>query len=160
VMDLETTAKNRVDAAVSKVLSLGNVPVMPGFYPIAVNRLLIYRTYTDLRAVYLHEEEEREDGKLVKRKPGELKWKTFPLEGTLASVLSNGKIRGNLDSWLDSSYFPAAGFSSILYENSAIGVLSSDHRLVYAIDDLAVPPPGNMFQQNPFQPAMPQLQEG
>jgi outer membrane protein assembly factor BamB len=160
VVDLETTARTRVDAAINKVLSLGNVPVMPGFYPIAVNRLLIYRTYSDIRAVYLHEEEEREDGKLVKRKAGELKWKTFPLEGTLASILSNGKLRGSLDSWLDSSYFAAGSSSSILYDNSAIGTLSSDHRLVYAIDDLAVPPPGNVFQQNPFQPAMPQLQEG
>ncbi len=163
VIDLETAANARVTKAIDKVLSLNNVPVMPGFYPIAVNRLLIYRTYTGLSAVYLHDEEEKDDGKIVKRKAGEIKWRTFPLEATLASILSNSKIRGHLDSWLDTSYLPTGAFSSILYENTAIGTLSCDHRYVYAVDDLAVPPPGNAFQSpnNPFgrQPTM-QLPEG
>jgi outer membrane protein assembly factor BamB len=163
VIDLETAAARRVGDAVNKVHSLNNLPVMSGFYPIAVNRLLIYRTYTGLSAVYLHDEDEKDDGKIVKRKAGEIKWRTFPLEATLASILSNGKLRGYLDSWLDTSYFPTGSFSSILYENSTLGALSCDHRLVYAVDDLAVPPPGNAFQpaNNPFmQPSVTQLAEG
>jgi outer membrane protein assembly factor BamB len=159
--DKETPARNRIDQAVNKVLSLGNTPVMPGLHPIAANRLLIYRTYTDVRAVYLHEEEERDsDGKVYKCKPGEIKWKSTEFDGTLANILSNGKIRGTLDSWLDNSYFPMAGFCSVLYENTAVGTLSCDHRYVYAVDDLAVPPPGNVFQVNPFmQPQVSQIAE-
>lgn len=160
--DKEAAAEKRIDQAVNKVLSLSNVPVMPGFYPIAANRLLIYRTYTDIRAVYLHDEDERDsDGKIYKCKAGDIKWKSTEFDGTLANILSNGKTRGTLDSWLDTSYFPMAGFSSVLYENTSVGTLSSDHRYVYAVDDLAVPPPGNVFQvNNPFmQPQVSQIPE-
>lgn len=160
--DKETAANTRIDQAVNKALSLGNVPVMPGFYPIAANRLLIYRTYTDIRAVYLHDEEERDsDGKVYKCKAGDIKWKSTEFDGTLANILSNSKVRGTLDAWLDNSYFPMAGFCSVLYENTSVGTLSSDHRFVYAVDDLAVPPPGNIFQvANPFmQPQMNQVPE-
>ncbi|MCI0684343.1 MAG: PQQ-like beta-propeller repeat protein [Gemmataceae bacterium] len=161
-IDKETPARNRIDQAVNKIVSLGNVPVMPGFFPIAANRLLIYRTYTDIRAVYLHDEEERDsDGKVYQCKPGDIKWKSTEFDGTLANVLSNGKVRGTLDSWLDNSYFPMAGFSGVLFENTTVGTLSSDHRFVYAVDDLAVPPPGNVFHvNNPFiRPQVSQLSE-
>jgi hypothetical protein len=39
--DLETPAKQRVDQAINKIASLGNVPVMPGGFPIAVNKWLV-----------------------------------------------------------------------------------------------------------------------
>jgi outer membrane protein assembly factor BamB/tetratricopeptide (TPR) repeat protein len=40
------------------------------------------------------------------------------------------------------SYVP-----SLLFENTALGTLSSDHHHVYAIDDLVVPPHPNLLQQ-------------
>ncbi|MCS7045442.1 MAG: PQQ-binding-like beta-propeller repeat protein [Gemmataceae bacterium] len=161
-VETETAAKRRIDQAIVKIQSFGNVPVLPGMFPIAANRLLIYRTYSDIRAVYLHEEHEREDdGKVIKHKPGDIKWRTTPFDGALAAVLSNSKIRGTLDSYLDNSYFPMAGFCSLLYENTTLGTLSSDERYVYAIDDLAVPVPGTVFQTSPFmQPNMNVLPEG
>lgn len=152
VRDLESPAKTRIDLAINKVLSLGNVPLLPGFYPIAANKLLVYRTYSDVRAVYLQDVEELEDGKLVKHKAGEIKWHTTPFDGALASVLNDGKIRSTLDNWLDSNYFALGSYCSMLYDNTTLGTLSSDHRNVYVLDDLAVPPPGNPFANanNPF----------
>ena len=44
IIKAEGPAKTRVDQAINKVLSLGNVPVMPGSFPIAVNKWLVYRT--------------------------------------------------------------------------------------------------------------------
>src|SRR6185312_12833138 len=119
-------------------------------FPIAAKGLLVYRTYTDVRAVYLREESEREDdGKIVKRKPGEIKWKTTSFDGALATLLGpGGKNLGT------------GGFSNLLYENTTLGTLATDHRYVYIIDDLAVPPAGSLVQQNPFQPAMSSLSEG
>ncbi len=157
VQELETAARTRVDQSVNKVLSMGNVPVLPGFFPIAANKLLVYRTYSDARAVYLQDGEERDDkGNTVKYKAGSIKWRTWPLSASLATILSGGG-RGTLDSWLDGSYFNVGAFCSMLYENTTLGTLSTDHRYLFLIDDLAVPPPGNPFSQmNAFMP-QPQL---
>ena len=38
------------------------------------------------------------------------------------------------------------GYQSIIYENSLIGTLSTDNRLVYAIEDLGIPAAPNMMQ--------------
>src|SRR5262249_52711638 len=75
-----------------------NMPVMPGFFPVAANGRLIYRTYNGLTAVYLKETRDNE-GKIL-GKPGEVDWKTTELDGALASALSEPNVRGTLDIWL------------------------------------------------------------
>src|SRR5207244_2143882 len=64
-------------------------------------------------------------------------------------VLADSNRRGVLlnpgNGWLP-MYERQPGFLSLVYENTLLGTLATDHRLVYAVDDLAVPAPGNIFQ--------------
>lgn len=139
--DIGANAKRHLDEAIAKQKSLGNQPVMSGFSPIAVNRLLIYRSFQDIRAVRLTDE--REDG--INWKPGSFKWQSTLFEGSLSYTMENHKVRPSLETWLTDFNKLPAGFTSFLFENSLVGTLSTDHRYVYAIDDLCVPVPGNIF---------------
>jgi outer membrane protein assembly factor BamB len=50
---------------------------------------------------------------------------------------------------------------SLLFENSTVGCLSTDNTFVYAVEDLAVPPPPNAnFQGNPRRPIPPPVPGG
>jgi tetratricopeptide (TPR) repeat protein len=137
-----TEARARIDSAIAQQSGLGNTPILPGFFPIASNNLLVYRSYHDVRAVYLQDEKDAA-GKVV-NKAGTIAWKTTDFDGALANVLADGKLRVTLEAWL--TRFGTAGFSSLVYENTLAGTLSTDHRYVYAVDDLAVPAPGDQFQ--------------
>ncbi len=115
------------------------LPVMPGFFPIAAGGKVVYRTYLGITAVNVHELRDN-DGKVI-AKPGDIEWKSTDFEASLAVVLSDPNMRGTADTWLD--VYNKSNFLYLVYENSAVGTLSTDHRLVYAVDDLAVPaPPG------------------
>jgi outer membrane protein assembly factor BamB len=133
-------AKERIEAAIKQALP--NNPVLPGFFPIASNNLLIYRSYHDVRAVYLQDEKDAK-GEVV-AKAGTIAWKSTDFDGALANVLADGKLRVPLQKWLQ-GYFGTGTFSSLVYENTLNGTLSTDHRFVYAIDDLAVPAPPAQF---------------
>src|SRR5262249_49320155 len=67
-------------------------------------------------------------------------------EGSLVLLLNDAKLRGTTENWLNGVYFPS-NFAHLLYENSSVGTLSTDHRLVYAVDDLAVPCPPRYLSQ-------------
>lgn len=136
-------AKARVDSAIAQMQGYGNVPVLPGFFPIASNKLLVYRSYLDIRAVYLEDQKDAA-GKVI-AKAGSIAWKSTDFDGALANVLADGKLRVTLDNWL-TRWFGLPGFCNTIYENSLVGTLSTDHRYVYAVDDLTVPAPGDQFQ--------------
>lgn len=136
-------AKNRLDTALAAINGMNNVPIIPGTFPIAANRLLIYRSHSFVCAVYLKDEFDAA-GKQV-AKAGQIAWKSTDLEGALANVLAWDRIRPTLDGWLN-QYQQIPPFISLLWENSLIGSLSTDHQYAYAIDDLAVPCPPNVFQ--------------
>ncbi|MCI0462193.1 MAG: hypothetical protein L0Z62_35015 [Gemmataceae bacterium] len=136
-LDRGAEAKAWIDQAVQRSQQMPNFPIMPGFFPIAAGGKLIYRTYNGITAVTLHEVVE--NGKVV-IKPGEVEWKSTEFDGSLAVVLSVPNMRGTLDVWLRQVYHPS-GFVNLVYENSTAGTLSTDHRLVFAVDDLAVPAP-------------------
>ncbi len=138
-----TEAKKRIDDAIAQQTGYGNTPILPGSFPIASNNLLIYRSYHDVRAVYLQDAKDPA-GKEI-NKAGTIAWKTTDFDGALANVLSEAKLRVTLENWL-TRFFGTPGFSSLVYENTLNGTLSTDHRLVYAIDDLAVPAPSDQFQ--------------
>ncbi len=140
-----TEAKVRIDAALAQQNGYANTAILPGFFPIASNNLLVYRSYHDARAVYLQDEKDAA-GKVV-NKAGTIAWKTTDFDGALANVLAEGKTRITLESWL-SRFYGTPGFSSLVYENTLDGTLSTDHRNVYAVDDLAVPAPVDQFMQH------------
>jgi len=136
-------AKMWVDRAVQQQQRQPNTPVLSGSFPIAVGNLMIYRSYMDIRAVFLQEQKDAQ-GKLL-AKAGDIAWKSTEFEGSLAMVLGDPKLRGIVENqWLNNYQQP--GVLNLVYENSLLGSLSSDHRLVYAVDDLAVPAPANIFQ--------------
>lgn len=130
--------KNWLDQALERSRGIPNFPIMPGSFPIAAGGKLIYRTAIGVSAVNLHEIRDN-DGKVI-FKPGEIEWKSTELDGAPGVCMAVPNIRGTLDTWLRQVY-TQSGFTHLLYENSAIGVLSTDHRLVYTVDDLAVPAP-------------------
>ena len=136
-------AKSRVDQAIAQLNGYANTPILPGFFPIASNKLLVYRSYADVRAIYLQDEKDN-TGKVV-AKAGSIAWKSTDFDGALANVLADGKLKVTLDNWLN-RFFGTVGFSSLVFENTLNGTLSTDHRYVYAVDDLAVPTPGDQFQ--------------
>jgi tetratricopeptide (TPR) repeat protein len=137
-------AKEWIDKALKQN---GDQAVMPGSFPIAAGKLLIYRSYTDVRAVTLEPEKDAQGKEIAKA--GEIAWKTTDFDGSLAQVLADSNRRGVLlnpgNGWLP-TYERQPGFLSLVYENTLLGTLATDHRLVYAVDDLAVPAPGNIFQ--------------
>ncbi len=158
--DPDQGAELRVNAAV-KQLHDSNLPVLPGFFPIASQGVMVYRTQRGLCAVALKEIEikDEESGLVTKIKPGQIIWKSIPMNRSLAMLLEKNNTKGKTDSWLD-SYNQVPGFNSLLFENTMIGSLATDHRLVYAINDLAVPPHPGAFMFNQFNPQMNQWQMG
>lgn len=139
--DADQTAKARVDAALKQAADQ-HLPVIPGFTPVASQGLLLYRSYRGLNAVCLREMKEP-GGKLLK--PGDIKWRSIDLDSSLTSVLERNSVKDKVGLWLN-QYANIPGFADLLYENTTLGTLSSDHKYVYMIDDLAVPPLPNLFQ--------------
>jgi outer membrane protein assembly factor BamB/tetratricopeptide (TPR) repeat protein len=139
-----TEARQRIDQAIQRSNQM-NLPVMPGFFPIAAGGKVIYRTYLGITAVNVHELRDN-DGKVI-AKPGDIEWKSTDFEASLAVLLSDPNMRGTADAWLTGVY-NTSGFLNLVYENSAVGTLSTDHRLVYAVDDCAVPAPPRYLAQH------------
>ncbi|MCX7701054.1 MAG: hypothetical protein N2039_09265, partial [Gemmataceae bacterium] len=114
-------------------------PMLPGFFPIAGNNRVIFRTYDGVYAFALRDEP------TSGLKAGELAW-SQPLRGSLHSMGSDaqGGSRGTLEGWWGQYYGVVnqgiAGMPGILFENQAIGTLSHDNKYVYYVDDLALPP--------------------
>ncbi len=97
--------------------------------------LVVYRTYSGIQAV------DPTNGKLV--------W-AAPSNWGLENMASSAAKLPALNSWLQ-FYLQANGRPGIVYENSVLGTLSTDGTLVFAVEDLAVPPPPN-FPGNPNAP--------
>jgi outer membrane protein assembly factor BamB len=115
-------------------------PIMPGAFPIAAAGMLIYRTPLDVRAVHIRDVKNA-NGE-IEAKAGQIAWKSTDLDGSLAVLLDDTNLANTVENWLNGTYRPS-GFLNLLYENSMVGAVSTDHRLVYVVDDLAVPaPPG------------------
>jgi tetratricopeptide (TPR) repeat protein/outer membrane protein assembly factor BamB len=145
-----------VQATRSQLPNNASVPVMPGFFPIAVGGKLVFRTYFGLSA-YLLTDLKDADGKVV-GKAGEFDWKSTDFEGSLGVLLGENKdqqVQGTINNWL-TQYTNVAGSNvgELIYENSLIGTLSTDHHLVYAVDDLSVPAPPNLIPQLQWNPGL------
>src|SRR5207248_7720082 len=109
-----------------------------GFFPIAGNNRLIFRTYDGVYSFIIR------DDPAQGKKAGELDWACGMLRGPLHAMGNDlGGNRGTVEGWWGiyhgmSGQGPA--MPGILFENSAVGTLSHDNKFVYAVDDLALPP--------------------
>jgi outer membrane protein assembly factor BamB len=94
---------------------------LPAGSPITTNGKLIFRTHAGVQA--------------VNSQTGHTLWHT-PMSLSLESILANPARKVQLDRW----FGMYGNARSLLYQNSSQGTLSSDGRLVFAIDDLPLPP--------------------
>ncbi len=162
----EHAAEETIQKAIASMRTL-KLPILSGFFPIATKGMLIYRTHSGIRAVAIKEVTNK--GRTYK--PGEIVWNSLPFDGGLARLMQRGDYQSIVNPWLTGNggvaqpqpgfqpfpqpggmnYNSVPGVIGLLYENSTLGTLSTDHQYVYAIDDLAVPPPYGynpyMFQQ-------------
>src|SRR5262249_43704598 len=130
-------AQGRINQAITNIGNIPNTPVLSGSFSVALGKVLIYRSYSDIRALFL------QDGKdaVGPYKAGDIFWKSTEFDGGLANLLDkDSKARSTMEMWLN-TYFQTPAFSNLVYENSLLGTLSTDHRYIYAVDDLAVPAP-------------------
>ena len=115
-------------------------PILPGFFPVAANNRLVFRTYDGVYAFHIR------DDAALNVKAGELAW-AQPTEGSLFAMgTDNGGFKGTFEGWWGQfwgSMQSGAMMPGILFENSAVGTLSHDNTLVYYVDDLAMPPHPN-----------------
>src|SRR5262249_2730903 len=75
---------------------------------------------------------------------GEIVWRNGA-DNSLVNVIDKpglSLVRSMLNVFVNS----VPGYQALVYENSLIGTLSTDNRLVYAIEDLAIPSAPNMMQ--------------
>ena len=147
--DKEEAYKNRSKDRVEKALQQqrdAKAPVLSGFFPIATNKLAIYRTYADVRAVHL------ESGTDPKGEPyaaGDIAFRMgnglgFGFDGSLFAVLDDDTMRVPIEKCLDENFNSFPGYRSFLYDNSLLGTLYADQGMVYAIDDLPIPIPAHL----------------
>jgi outer membrane protein assembly factor BamB len=107
--------------------------ILPGFFPTAVGGMIVYRTYNGIAAAWV---KKGVDEAGVKHEAGELAWKSDS-SGGLTNLLAERVHRITLTQWL-SLY--RSSFSNVVHENSMVGTLSSYQGVVFAVDDLAIPP--------------------
>jgi len=139
-MPTKADARNWIDEHLNhaqRYLHDRGLPVLPAFFPIAVNGKVVYRTYDGIYALSLKRE-------------GKLEWFS-PTEGGVLTLFSDPNKKSYLDSW--NQTYRQYGPYGIIYENSVTGTLSTDNTRVYAVDDLVMPPHPHllrnfMFNQN------------
>ena len=114
---------------------------IPGFFPVTAPNLILYRTYDGVYAV-VTKEGYVAHGRTYKA--GELLWMS-PARGGLQNLMS-GDENPTVKNWW--STFWSRQMPSILFENAQAGSLSHDGKLVYYVDDLAVPAPPQVYNPN------------
>jgi outer membrane protein assembly factor BamB len=126
-----------VDQAVKAQEERRQEAVLPAFFPVAVRRkeknhfgervpTVFFRSYLGVHGVDLN------DGKLV--------WEQ-DLDYSVDTLVNNRRGGGKLiqiQQWLPS--YQQTGNLNLLYENSTLGTLTTDGKLLFTIDDLALPP--------------------
>lgn len=114
---------------------------IPGFFPVTTPNLILYRTYDGVYAVVTRE------GFVAHgrtHKAGDMLWMS-PARGGLQTLMS-GDEQQTVKNWWGT--FWSMRMPSILFENAQAGSLSHDGKLVYFVDDLAIPSPPQVFNPN------------
>ncbi len=124
-----------------------NQPLLTTFMPVTATMsqgekktpLLIFKSYWGLHVVNL------KNGKLVWDSASD--WSLDSVLGADSRTRDSYKINA-YNQWL--GYFQNSSVRpQILFENSTLSTIAADNRFVYAIDDIAVPPPQQQMMFNP-----------
>ncbi len=138
-------ASQLLDSVIRDQQSRGE-PILSGFFPIVINKMVIFRTHKDIHAVALFK---MNDGK-HEFSPGETVWRAGG-DNSLEAVMGNKNLKSTLESFL-SVFGGVPGYRSLVYDNSLIGTISTYNGLVYGVEDLAIPAAPNLMnylnQQN------------
>ncbi|MFO0849098.1 MAG: PQQ-binding-like beta-propeller repeat protein [Gemmataceae bacterium] len=134
--------QHRAEAYKQLDRSRGQV-ALPGFFPVTAPGLVIYRSYDGVVAVAA-KDGYRSQG--VSFRPGQLVWSSPTLGGL--QTLIGGEDRGLSEQAKQAWKWYADKYPSVVFENAAVGSLSHDGRLVYFVDDMALPPPPLAVAQN------------
>jgi outer membrane protein assembly factor BamB len=149
---LSDRTRERIKIAETQLASL-NQPLLTSFVPVTATMtrgekkvpLLIYKSYWGLHVV------DMKTGKLVWDSPSD--WSLDSILGADSKVSDAAKV-GAYNQWLG-SFQQTNGRPQILFDNSALSTVSADSRNVYAVEDLAVPPPAMATFDPRFGGAMP-----
>jgi outer membrane protein assembly factor BamB len=125
-----------------RALQQGKRPLLPGAAPLAVGDVAIFRTHRTVTAVALRDFHNKSDDSPVKA--GDILLKSVEQKGSLVNLLDDGRQFPEVTAW--QQYYDKAGASGFVLENSLTGTLTADRQFFYVIDDLAMPPPPQMFQ--------------
>ena len=125
-------------------LSKGQVAI-PGFFPVTAPNLVLFRTYDAVCAVVTTEGFHHGGQKY---RAGELFWAS-PTKGGVVSLMD--KTAGTDKQipqtwwlqWQQQNKMP-----TLVFDNAQVGSLSHDGKLVYLVDDTAIPPPQQVFNPN------------
>ena len=145
--DAPQDARDWILQAITKAISYLNQSkskgqvALPGFFPVTAPNLIVYRTYDGVYA-RVTADGFRAHGKTYNA--GDLFWMTTT-KGGLHSLVS-GLVR-NSKSDVEGWWRPywEQRMPTLVYENAQAGSLSHDGKLVYYVDDVAVPPPAQMY---------------
>jgi outer membrane protein assembly factor BamB len=117
----EAETRRLINLAIKSQLDT-NQPILPAFFPIAVDGKVIFRSYYGVHAYDI--------------KTGTLEWEAST-KGSLDHTFGDSQRTSFMQAW--SQYYEQAD-KNLFYENSTLGTLSSDNERVYVVEDLALPP--------------------
>jgi outer membrane protein assembly factor BamB/tetratricopeptide (TPR) repeat protein len=128
-------------------LQTRNLPILSTFFPVTATvtkgekkiPLLIYRSYWGVHAVNM------KSGKLEWDSPSD--WSIDRVLGAVGRDRDSNKVTA-YSTWLG-HFLASTVRPQIIFENSVLGTLSADSKMVYAVEDLAVPPPQHMTVSDP-----------
>jgi outer membrane protein assembly factor BamB len=132
--------------------AMTGVPFVPGGVPLVRDDLVVFRSYLGCVAITLRE---RANAPFIRNiKPGEIRWRSTDFDGSLTMLLNDSIKRLCVQPWFN--YYLSNRHGALLLENQFPGAISADNKRVYAVDDLAVPPPNNPLRFPPL-PAPPEI---
>lgn len=132
--------KEQVIYGVRKLDQARGQVALPGFFPVTAPNLILYRAYDGVYAIV------SKDGFVAHgrtHRAGELFWFTPAMGG--AQTLMSSDDRQTVQSWW-MNYWQRT-MPTLVFENAQVGSLSHDGKLVYFVDDIAIPPQPQMFNQ-------------
>lgn len=136
-----------IKEAISKAMSFLNQTrakgqvALPGFFPVTAPNLIVYRTYDGVYA-RVTKNGFVSGGRTLNA--GDLFWMTPTLGGLYSLITSSsGDVKNDVEQWWRP--FWEQRTPTLVFENAQVGSLSHDGKLVYFIDDVAVPPPAQLF---------------